>query len=226
MSFGFVPGFVAKTQDQSSLDSRFENFTVPALPKSSSSPNGRLLCPVRAVKCYLPRTAQHHPRCERLFVTSGRTKKEISKNTVSFWLRKVISLAYQLSGKPPTNPLPLGSGNPWYCPVSSFQEELRCQPGAEGGYLASSHHLHMPLSQRLVPQVTGHLPPGSSGGGAGHGITWPLAPEYLTETHDTRMASCPVHQPFHCCTLARPLILWVSIPPLRFSFTAMSRYWK
>ena len=47
VSFSFVPGFVAKTQDQSSFDPRFESFTVPALPKSSSSPNGRLLCPVR-----------------------------------------------------------------------------------------------------------------------------------------------------------------------------------
>ena len=54
VSFSFVPGFVAKTQDQSSFDPRFENFTVPALPKSSSSPNGRLLCPVRAVKRKTP----------------------------------------------------------------------------------------------------------------------------------------------------------------------------
>ena len=52
----------------------------------------------------LPRP--HRPRCERLFITSGRTKKEISKNTVSFWLRKAISLAYQLSGKPLPSPSP------------------------------------------------------------------------------------------------------------------------
>ena len=37
VSFGFVPGFVAKTQDQTSLDPRFESFTVPALPKSRDS---------------------------------------------------------------------------------------------------------------------------------------------------------------------------------------------
>ena len=100
VSFGFVPGFVAKTQDQSSLDPRFESFTVPALPKSRDSPNGRLLCPVRAVKCYLARTSNYRPDCNRLFVTTSRTKKEISKNMVSFWLRRVISLAYQLPGKP------------------------------------------------------------------------------------------------------------------------------
>ena len=86
---------------------RFESFTIPALLKSRDSPNGRLLCPVRAVKYYLACTAQHRPRCERLFVTSVRTKKEISKNTVSFWLRRVISLTYQLSCKPLPTPSPL-----------------------------------------------------------------------------------------------------------------------
>ena len=63
VSFSFVPGFVAKTQDQSPFDPRFENFTVPALPKSSSSPNGRLVCPVRAVKRYLDRIARDASGC-------------------------------------------------------------------------------------------------------------------------------------------------------------------
>ena len=100
VSFSFVPGFVAKTQGQSSLELRLENFTVPTLPQPSSSPNGRLLCPVRAVKCHLNRTSQYRPRCERLFFTSGHTRKEVSKNTVSFWLLKVISLVYQRTGRP------------------------------------------------------------------------------------------------------------------------------
>ena len=34
----------------------------------------------------------------RFFVTAGRSKKEIAKTTVSFWLRKTISRAYELSG--------------------------------------------------------------------------------------------------------------------------------
>ena len=108
VSFSFVPGFVAKTQDQSSLEPRLENFTVLTLPQPSSSPNGRLLCPVRTVKCHLNRTSQHRPRRERLFLTSGHTRKEISNNTVSFWLLKVISLVYQLSGRPLPSNLPLG----------------------------------------------------------------------------------------------------------------------
>ena len=98
VSFSFVPGFVAKTQDPSSLAPRFEGFTVLALPNARNNRNGRLLCPVWAVRCYLDCTAAHRPRCERLFVTAGRSKKEISKTTVSFWLRKTILRAYELSG--------------------------------------------------------------------------------------------------------------------------------
>ena len=97
VSFSFIPGFVAKTQDPSSLAPRFEGFTVPALPKARNNRNGRL-CPVRAVRRYLDHTAAHRLRCERLFVTAERSKKEISKTTVSFWLRKTISRAYELSG--------------------------------------------------------------------------------------------------------------------------------
>ena len=94
VSFSFVPGFMTKTQDPSSLAPRFEGFTVLALPNARNNRNGRLLCPVRAVRCYLDRTAAHRPRCERLFVTAGRSKKEILKTTVSFWLWKSISCAY------------------------------------------------------------------------------------------------------------------------------------
>ena len=98
VSFSYVMGFVAKTQDPSSLAPQFEGFSVPALPNARNNRNGRLLCPVRAVRLYLDRTAAHRPRCDRLFVTAGRSKKEISKTTVSFWLRKTISHAYDLSG--------------------------------------------------------------------------------------------------------------------------------
>ena len=81
VSFSFVTGFVAKTQDPSSLAPRFEGFSVPALPNARNNRSGRL-CPVRAVKVYLDRTAPHRPRCERFFVTAGRSKKEIAKTTV------------------------------------------------------------------------------------------------------------------------------------------------
>ena len=99
VSFTFVAGFVAKTQDPSSSAPRFEGFTVPALPNARGNRNGRLLCPMRAVRC---------PRCERLFVTAGRSTKEIAKNTVSFWLRKAIPRAYQFLGRSVPGPPPRG----------------------------------------------------------------------------------------------------------------------
>ena len=61
VSFTFVASLVAKRQDPSSSAPGFEGFTVPALPNSSTNRNGILLCPVQAVRCYLDRTAAHHP---------------------------------------------------------------------------------------------------------------------------------------------------------------------
>ena len=46
VSFSYVPGFVAKTQDPSSLAPQFEGFSVPALPNARNNRNGRLLCAV------------------------------------------------------------------------------------------------------------------------------------------------------------------------------------
>ena len=119
VSFSFIPGFVVKTQDPSSSAPRFEGFTVPGLPNSRTNHNGRLLCPVWVVRYYLDRTAPHRPRCEWLFVTAGCSKKKIAKNTVSFWFRKTISRAYQLSGQSLLD-LPLESQrDPWYRSISS-----------------------------------------------------------------------------------------------------------
>ena len=103
--FSLVPCFMAKTQDPSSLAPRFEGFSVTALPNARHNRNGRL-CPVRELRHYLDRTAAHRSRCEQLFVTAGRSKEEISKTTVCFWLWKTISCAYQLSGMEHPVPAP------------------------------------------------------------------------------------------------------------------------
>ena len=82
----FVPGFVANTQDPSVSDPRFEGFSVPALPREGAEPGGRLLCPVRAVRLYLDRTSVSRPGCCKLFISTGINKKEVTRNTLSFWL--------------------------------------------------------------------------------------------------------------------------------------------
>ena len=80
VSFSFVPGFVAKTQDPSSLAPRFEGFSVPALPNARNNRNGRLLCPVRAVRRYLDRTAAHRPRCERFLSPQGVARRRYRRH--------------------------------------------------------------------------------------------------------------------------------------------------
>ena len=98
LSFSFVPEFVAKTQNPSVYDPRFEEFEVPSLRDfTGDDPDEMLLCPVRAVRQYLKRTRQLRPACNRLFIATGRNKKEVSKNTISFWLREVIKKAYHSS---------------------------------------------------------------------------------------------------------------------------------
>ena len=152
VSFSFVPGFVVKTQDPSSFASRFEGFTVPALPNARNNCNEKLLCPVRAVRCYLDCTAAHRPRCELLFVTAERSKKEISKTTVSFWLRKSISRAYQLSGMEQPVPAPRARETCGIAPSLLFKKNFA-------------------VDQVLKAGTWRRHPPGPCGGGTGLSLT-------------------------------------------------------
>ena len=174
VSFSFVRGFVAKTHDPSSLAPRFEGFTVPALPNARNNRNGRLLCPVQAVRRYLDHTAAHRPCCEQLFVTAGYSKKEISKTTVSFWLRKTISRAYELSGKEQPAPAPRARETRGIAP------SLRCRPGVESGYVAQAYHLYTSLLEGPCSSIPQRLPPGPCGGGTGLGLTLACLPGHST----------------------------------------------
>ena len=103
VSLSFVLSFMAKTQDPSVHDPRFEGFTIPVLPHGLD-PYARLLCPVRALQWYLERTAEHRPDLARLFLSTGEYK-EVSKSLISYWIRQVISRAYAQAGEPvPSQP--------------------------------------------------------------------------------------------------------------------------
>ena len=102
LTFSFVPDFVAKTQDPSVFDARFESFTVPSLRDlTDGDQDEMLLCPVRAVREYLKRTRMFRPELPRLFLSTGLRRKMVSKNTISFWIREVIRTAYVSSGEDP-----------------------------------------------------------------------------------------------------------------------------
>ena len=53
-----------------------------------------LLCPIRALRKYLSRAEPFRPGIEGLFVSMDLVKKRVSRNTISFWLRSVISMAH------------------------------------------------------------------------------------------------------------------------------------
>ena len=161
VSFTFVAGFVAKTQDPSSSAPRFEEFTVPALPNARGNRNERLLCPVRAVRCYLDCTPPHCPRCERLFVTAGRSTKEIAKNTASFWLRKTISRAYQLSGRSVLDPPPRARETRGIAPSLLFKKNFAVDQVLKAGtwrkHTTFTRHYLRDLAHRSLE--TFHLGP-------------------------------------------------------------------
>ena len=157
----YVTGFVAKTQDPSSLAPRFEGFSVPALPNSRNNHIGKLFCPVRAVRHYLDRTAAHRPRCGRLFVTAGRSKKEISKTTVSFWLQKTISRAYELSGTALPVPAPRARETRGIAPSLLFKKNFAVDQVLKAGtwrrHTTFTRHYLRDLAHRSLD--TFHLGP-------------------------------------------------------------------
>ena len=91
-----VPDFVAKTQDPSKDDPRFGTFRIPALEKVKGK--RPVLCPVRAVKRYLKVTKGVRKKCKKLLLNPTTPDKEVSKSTLSFWLRKVILEADAATG--------------------------------------------------------------------------------------------------------------------------------
>ena len=93
----FTPDFVAKTQIPGDPSTAYSPITIPALSTSVGEDEpDNLLCPLRALKIYLNKTAASRPKCDKLFVSSVATfkHKPVTKNTISHWLRLVIKNAY------------------------------------------------------------------------------------------------------------------------------------
>ena len=85
----YVPEFVAKSESLSRFISR--SFLVKSLSDFAAGlDDDLLLCPVRALRIYLDRTLPLAPSRRRLFVSPSCPARAMSKNAVSFFLRKVI----------------------------------------------------------------------------------------------------------------------------------------
>ena len=86
--------------------------------------NGRLLYPVRAVGCYLAAGLRIVSDASGSFFAAGCSTKELSKTTVSFWLRMPLSRVSQLSVPERCVLCPLSSVRSCCRSVSSLRRTL------------------------------------------------------------------------------------------------------
>ena len=95
--FSFVPGFVAKTQDPLPPCSSVCGLhcTGPTKRETIAMGDCYILCGWPG--CYLDRFAARRQRCERFLFAAGCSTKELSKTSVSFWIRMPLSRVCRLS---------------------------------------------------------------------------------------------------------------------------------
>ena len=86
--------------------------------------NGRLLYPVRAVRCYLAAGLRIVSDASGSFFAAGCSTKELSKTTVSSWLRMPLSRVSQLSAPEWSVLCPLSSVRSCCRSVSSLRRTL------------------------------------------------------------------------------------------------------
>ena len=91
--------FVAKTELGNKGPKVLNSLTINALSTivGRDMPEDLTLCPVRALKIYLQKTdVVRKPEQKKLFISYRKNfKKDVAKNTISGWLRKLILLAYE-----------------------------------------------------------------------------------------------------------------------------------
>ena len=89
MSLSYLPEFVAKTESERNPFPHF--FLVRSLEDFVGDlPEDRLLCLVQAIRMHLDLTASVSPHPRALFVSPSCPTRALSKNALSFFLRKVI----------------------------------------------------------------------------------------------------------------------------------------
>ncbi len=98
-------GFLAK--NQKAKDGFLANKPIiikslsHGLSNEQALSSDRLLCPIRALKFYLQRTSKLRMGKECLFISYQRNREsDIHTNTISGWLKQVISFAYSSSNRP------------------------------------------------------------------------------------------------------------------------------
>ena len=105
-----VPSFVSTTQLASQGLGSLRPFIIPALDSLvGDDDEERLLCPVRCLKYYMKRIESYRSTEQKRLIISYRRGmvKDISKQSISCYIKEAILLAYQESDNSITDSLPL-----------------------------------------------------------------------------------------------------------------------
>ena len=123
--------------------------------------------------------AAHRQRCERFLFAAGCSMKELSKTTVSFWLRMPLSRVYWLSVMGRSVLCPLSSVRSCCRSVSSLRRTL-LSSWWRGKSVALALFLARLLLRGSCPSVPRSLPPVLCGGDAGPGLSRACSPRHIT----------------------------------------------
>ena len=98
---GLLMNFVAKNQRPGQAPRRFTIRSINNI-LGTEDREDRTLCPVRALRRYIAVTRYSDRPLNRLFISCRPERtRDITKNTVAFWIRSTILNAYKAEGKPP-----------------------------------------------------------------------------------------------------------------------------
>jgi len=95
-----ITSFVYKTQVSRGQAKKPKVINIPALGPilSPDMKEEKALCPTRTLKCYMARTQPLRNKTQKLLFVSYSERhkhKEIHKNTLSGWIRKLVTYCYQ-----------------------------------------------------------------------------------------------------------------------------------
>ena len=180
MSFAFVTGFVAKTQAPPLLFGWRASLYRPNHRETFAMRDCYILCGRSDVTWSA--WAAHRQRCERFLFAVGCSMKELSKNTVSFWLRMPLSRVCWLSVTERSVLCPLSSVLLCCRSVSSLRSTL-LSSWWWGESVALAFFLSRLLLRGSCPSVPRNLAPVLCGGGAVPGLSRACSPRHIT-TYD------------------------------------------
>ena len=173
VSFVFVTGFVAKTQAPPLLVGLRASLYRPNQRETIAMGNHYILCGRSGVSWST--WAEHRQRCERFLFAAGCSMKELSKITVSFWLRMPLSWVCWLSVTERSVLCPVSSVRSCCRSVSSLRKTL-----LSSWWTGEDVALVLILARLLLRgsclSVPFSLPPVLCGGEAGPGLTRACSP--------------------------------------------------